>query len=54
MPGLPDIGSGAGRLIGWKVPETFHPDVTFRGSPGPTLAGHEQFAGYVRWATSTG
>jgi hypothetical protein len=30
----------------------FHPDFTFRGSLGPTLIGHEQFAGYVDWVTS--
>ncbi len=33
------------------IPEIFHPDFTFRGSLGPTLVGHEQFAGYVRWVT---
>ena len=33
------------------IPEIFHPDFTFRGSLGPTLAGHEQFAGYVDWVT---
>jgi predicted ester cyclase len=30
----------------------FHTDFTFRGSLGPTLVGHEQFAGYVDWVTS--
>ena len=29
------------------IPEIFHPDFTFRGSLGPVLVGHEQFAGYV-------
>ena len=33
------------------IPQIFHPDFTFRGSLGPTLAGHEQFAGYVDWVT---
>lgn len=30
-----------------RIPEIFHPDFTFRGSLGPVLVGHEQFAGYV-------
>lgn len=30
-----------------RIPEIFHPDFTFRGSLGPALVGHEQFAGYV-------
>lgn len=33
------------------IPEIFHPDFTFRGSLGPTLVGHAQFADYVRWVT---
>ena len=34
------------------IPTIFHTDFTFRGSLGPTLVGHEQFAGYVDWVTS--
>lgn len=33
------------------IREIFHPDFTFRGSLGPTLIGHDQFADYVRWVT---
>ena len=33
------------------VPKLFHPDFTFHGSLGPTLVGHEQFIGYVRFVT---
>jgi hypothetical protein len=33
------------------IPRIFHADFTFRGSLGPTLVGHEQFAGYVDWVT---
>lgn len=33
------------------VPKLFHPDFTFRGSLGPTLVGHDQFIGYVRFVT---
>jgi predicted ester cyclase len=33
------------------IPQLFHPDFTFRGSLGPTLVGHEQFAGYVDYVT---
>ena len=33
------------------IPRIFHPGFTFRGSLGPTLVGHEQFAGYVDWVT---
>jgi predicted ester cyclase len=33
------------------IPVIFHPDFTFRGSLGPTLVGHDQFAGYVDWVT---
>jgi predicted ester cyclase len=29
------------------IPAIFHPDFTFRGSLGPTLTGHAQFASYV-------
>jgi predicted ester cyclase len=29
------------------IPKIFHEGFTFRGSLGPTLVGHEQFAGYV-------
>jgi hypothetical protein len=31
------------------IPSIFHPDFTFRGSLGPSLVGHSQFAGYVDW-----
>lgn len=34
------------------IPDIFHPDFTFRGSLGPVLTGHAQFADYVRWVTS--
>jgi len=30
-----------------RIPEIFHPGFAFRGSLGPVLVGHEQFAGYV-------
>ena len=33
------------------IPRIFHFDFTFRGSLGPTLIGHDQFAGYVDWVT---
>ena len=33
------------------IPNIFHPDFTFHGSLGPTLVGHEQFAGYVDQVT---
>lgn len=33
------------------IPELFHADFTFRGSLGPVLVGHEQFAGYVEMVT---
>ncbi len=33
------------------IPEIFHDDFTFRGSLGPVLVGHEQFAGYVDFVT---
>ncbi len=29
------------------IPDIFEPDFTFRGSLGPVLVGHAQFAGYV-------
>ncbi|QRG09398.1 ester cyclase [Xanthobacter dioxanivorans] len=35
------------------IPQIFHPDFTFRGSLGPTLVGHAQFADYVRWVTDS-
>ena len=33
------------------IPRILHTDFTFRGSLGPTLVGHDQFAGYVDWVT---
>ncbi len=30
-----------------------HPGFTFRGSLGPTLTGHDEFAGYVDWVTAS-
>jgi predicted ester cyclase len=33
------------------IPRLFHPDFTFRGSLGPVLTGHDQFAGYVDMVT---
>jgi predicted ester cyclase len=33
------------------IPKILHEGFTFRGSLGPTLVGHEQFAGYVDWVT---
>lgn len=35
------------------IPEIFHAGFTFRGSLGPTVVGHEQFADYVRWVTDS-
>jgi predicted ester cyclase len=35
------------------IPEIFHNNFTFRGSLGPTLVGHDGFAGYVDLVTST-
>ncbi len=35
------------------IPSLFHADFTFRGSLGPTLVGHEGFAGYVDLVTQT-
>lgn len=35
------------------IPEIFHQDFTFRGSLGPVLVGHDQFADYVRWVTDS-
>jgi predicted ester cyclase len=34
------------------VPSIFHHDFTFRGSLGPALVGHDQFAGYVDMVTT--
>src|SRR5262245_8939936 len=34
------------------IPKIFHQDFTFRGSLGPELVGHEQFAGYVDRVTN--
>jgi predicted ester cyclase len=34
------------------IPKIFHEGFTFRGSLGPTLVGHDQFAGYVDWVTA--
>lgn len=33
------------------IAHIFHPDFTFRGSLGPTLRGHQEFAGYVDMVT---
>ncbi len=33
------------------IPKLFHSDFAFRGSLGPVLKGHEQFAGYVDMVT---
>lgn len=33
------------------IPQIFHPNFTFRGSLGPVLVGHDQFAGYVALVT---
>ena len=35
------------------IPTIFHPNFTFRGSLGPTLVGHEQFAGYLDLVTES-
>ena len=35
------------------IPSIFHPDFTFRGSLGPSLVGHGQFADYVDLVTTT-
>ena len=35
------------RLDKAAIPELIHPDFTFRGSLGPTMAGHEAFSAYV-------
>ena len=35
------------------IPSLFHTDFTFRGSLGPTLVGHDGFAGYVDLVTAT-
>ena len=34
------------------IPKIFHQDFTFRGSLGPELVGHKQFAGYVDRVTN--
>jgi predicted ester cyclase len=34
------------------IPSIFHPNFTFRGSLGPSLAGYGQFADYVDWVTT--
>lgn len=33
------------------IPQIFHEGFTFRGSLGPVLVGHDQFAGYVDYVT---
>ncbi|KAH8688733.1 hypothetical protein BGW36DRAFT_392093 [Talaromyces proteolyticus] len=33
------------------IPDLIHDDLTFRGSLGPVLVGHSQFASYVNWLT---
>ena len=33
------------------IPRIFHRDFTFRGSLGPVLTGHDEFAGYVDMVT---
>ncbi|MGE0562964.1 MAG: ester cyclase [Pseudolabrys sp.] len=33
------------------IPKIFHEDFTFRGSLGPMLVGHDQFADYVDYVT---
>ena len=33
------------------IPTIFRADFTFRGSLGPALVGHGEFAGYVDWVT---
>jgi predicted ester cyclase len=35
------------------IPTIFHHDFTFRGSLGPALFGHAQFAEYVAWVTQS-
>lgn len=35
------------------IPDLIHPGFTFRGSLGPVLVGHAEFASYVRWLTTT-
>ncbi|MEI9923471.1 MAG: ester cyclase [Bradyrhizobium sp.] len=35
------------------IPTIFHHDFTFRGSLGPLLVGHAQFAEYVAWVTQS-
>ena len=36
-----------------RIPEIFHDDFSFRGSLGPVLVGHDQFAGYVDQVTGS-
>jgi predicted ester cyclase len=33
------------------IPQIFHEGFSFRGSLGPTLTGHDEFAGYVDYVT---
>jgi predicted ester cyclase len=35
------------------IPKIFHQGFTFRGSLGPTLTGHDEFAGYVDYVTGS-
>lgn len=35
------------------IQRIFHEEFTFRGSLGPELRGHAQFADYVRWVTDS-
>ena len=35
------------------IPKIFHEGFTFRGSLGPTLTGHDEFAGYIDWVTGS-
>lgn len=35
------------------IPTIFHDGFTFRGSLGPVVVGHDAFADYVRWVTSS-
>ncbi len=43
-----ELWDGADKSL---IPRIFHDGFTFRGSLGPALVGHEQFAGYVDWVT---
>jgi predicted ester cyclase len=40
------------RLDKAAIPELMHPDITFRGSLGPSMKGHAAFADYVDMVTS--